>query len=61
MAIRTAAQLREVAAHFRELASMGEDRRLQAALRQVAEEFDREAASVVSREGAARDDQPPRD
>jgi hypothetical protein len=48
MAIRTPAQLRELAVHFREMASLGDDRWLQAALRLVAEELEREAEGEPS-------------
>jgi hypothetical protein len=43
MAIRTPAQLRELAVHFREIASMGDDHWLRSALQMIADEFEREA------------------
>ncbi len=46
MKTRTASELRLVAAEFRELASQGDDFRLQEALRLVAEDFEREADRV---------------
>jgi hypothetical protein len=49
MAVRTPAQLREMAVHFREIASMGDDPRLRAALRLVADEFEKEAEESSDR------------
>jgi hypothetical protein len=50
MAVRTPAELRTSAEHFREMASEGEDPRLHAALLLVADEFEREAARVEALE-----------
>jgi hypothetical protein len=43
MAMRTPTQLRDAAEEFRDMAPLGDDLRLQAALFQVADEFDAEA------------------
>lgn len=55
MATKNARQLRDRAQYYREMSTKGDDAHLRSALRELAEEFEREAAELEAKPDDDRD------